>query len=167
MDLQSFILSKKYTDDTAIGFGGLKGANCTISKIEKKDGQNIVTFEWTGIDGSKKYDKLTVDDGTSILPWISGDLYHFGDIAIYQGKLYRCTKENRDIIFDDTKWEELNSADGNYDIVVNKTDLPARFTQADKKMYYVIHDGCYYLWNGSAWIPQFETENIDFSTFLI
>ena len=58
MDLQTLVMSRKYTDDTAIGFGGLKGANCTISNIIKKDGQNIVTFEWTGTDGSKQYNEL-------------------------------------------------------------------------------------------------------------
>ena len=165
MDLQTLVMSRKYTDDTAIGFGGLKGANCTIYDIVKKDGQNIVTFEWTGTDGSKQYSKLIIDDGTSIIPWVSGDLYHFGDIVIYQGDFYRCIKENKDRIFDATKWEELNSADGNYDIVINKEDLPSRFTPADKKIYYVVQDGCYYLWNGDAWTPQVETENIDFSTF--
>jgi len=167
MDLQTLIMCRKYTDETVIGLGGLKGANCTIYNIEKKDGQNIVTFEWTATDGSKRYNQLVIDDGTPIIPWVSGNLYHFGDIVIYQGDLYRCTKENRDRIFDATKWEELNSADGNYDIVINKEDLPARFTPADKKMYYVIQDGCFYLWDGFLWIPQFETENIDFSTFLV
>lgn len=53
MDLVSLGLSKKYTEDTVIGLGAIKGAPATISKIEKVDGGNNVTFSWTANDGSK------------------------------------------------------------------------------------------------------------------
>ena len=35
MDLMTLGLSKKYTEDTVIGLGAIKGAPATISKIEK------------------------------------------------------------------------------------------------------------------------------------
>ena len=43
MDKKSWLLSKKYTDETAIQFGGLKGANAKITSVIKKDGQNIIS----------------------------------------------------------------------------------------------------------------------------
>lgn len=166
LNLQTLVLSKKYTDDTAVGFGGLKGANCTIDNIEKKDGQNIVTFKWTGTDGSHQFATMTVDDGTPIYVWTAGHKYEFGDLAIYASCLYRCTEENADSTFDDAKWAEIGSPDGNYDIISTETELPNRFTAADKKMYYIIDKGYFYLWNGKEWLPQIETNDIDFTTFL-
>ena len=46
LDKISYVLSKKYTDDTADEFGGLKGASCQIQGIVKQNGRNIVTFVW-------------------------------------------------------------------------------------------------------------------------
>ena len=53
MDLITLGLSKKYTEDTVIGLGAIRGASATISKIEKVDGGNNVTFSWVANDGSK------------------------------------------------------------------------------------------------------------------
>jgi hypothetical protein len=53
MDLVTLGLSKKYTEDTVIGLGAIKGAPATIFKIEKVDGGNNITFSWTANDGSK------------------------------------------------------------------------------------------------------------------
>lgn len=154
MDIITLALSKKYTEETVIGLGALKGANCTVKSVEKKDGQNIVTFEWTGTDGTKKETKMYVEDGTPIYVWEAGNTYHYGDLVIYSSAFYRCITENSDTVFDDTKWNEIGSPDGSYDIVETKALLPARFTAADRKMYYCIADMCFYLWNGTEWKPQ-------------
>ena len=45
LSIETYALSRKYTKDTAEQFGALKGASCKVKSIEKRDGQNIVTFE--------------------------------------------------------------------------------------------------------------------------
>lgn len=62
--------SQKYTEETVIGLGALKGAPCTIKQIEElkdTDGNviaNKITFEWTGTDGLVKTDSIIVKNGT-------------------------------------------------------------------------------------------------------
>ena len=154
VNLVTLALAKTYTNETVIGMGALKGAPCTIKKIEKTNGQNIVTFEWTDTEGGKHTSELRVDDGTPIYNWEAGDHYNYGDLVIYASCFYRCIVENSDLIFDDTKWNELGSPDGNYDIVQNSSLLPARFTAADRKMYYSIADSFFWLWDGTNWVAQ-------------
>lgn len=157
MDIITLALSKKYTEDTVIGLGALKGANCTIKDIEKKDGQNIVTFEWTGTDGTKKETKMYVDDGTPIYEWKGdGTTYHYGDLVIYASAFYRCVYDNSDTVFDDSHWSEIGSSDGNYDIVPDESFLPTRFTPADKKMFYAYEEECFYFWNGYNWSKKLD-----------
>lgn len=50
--------------NTAIGLGAVKGAPCTISSIQKIDGGNIVTFQWTGTNGKIQTSTMKVLDGT-------------------------------------------------------------------------------------------------------
>lgn len=45
--LEAYALSRKYTKETAIGFGAVKGANCTIAdSYEDEDGNKIIDFMW-------------------------------------------------------------------------------------------------------------------------
>ena len=97
---------------------------------------------------------MTVYDGTPIYVWESGNHYQYGDLAIYASCFYRCIAENSDTDFDSTKWNEIGSSDGNYDIVQSSDLLPTRFTSADRKMYYSIADGAFWLWNGAEWQMQ-------------
>lgn len=154
ISVETLALAKTYTDETAIQFGGLKGAPCTIKSIVKQDGQNIVTFEWKNDAGDTRESILYVDDGTPIYTWEAGNHYNYGDLVIYASCFYRCIFENSDSVFDDTKWNELGSPDGNYDIVETKDLLPPRFTPADRKMYYCIADSAFYLWDGTKWVFQ-------------
>lgn len=159
--LQSYALAKKYTNETAEEFGGLKGAPCTIKSIVKKDGRSTVTFEWTNSSGETRESKMYVDDGTPIYVWESGNTYKYGDLAIYESCFYRCIVENSDVVFDNTKWNEIGSPDGNYDIVQDSSYLPERFTPADRKMYYSIEDGFFWLWNGLKWEEQKTLRQFD------
>ena len=134
--------------------GAIKGAPCKIKKIEKIDGQNIVTFLQTDNDGIDHESELRVDDGTPIYIQISGNHYKYGDLVIYESSFYRCIQNNSDRKFDNTKQNEIGSPDGNYDIVQNASALPPRFTAADRKMYYSIEDCAFQLWDGSKWVIQ-------------
>lgn len=66
MDILSYALSKKYTDDTAIGLGAVKGAPCVIQSVEETDEGTVVTFKWTGTDGTEQTATMTAKHGISI-----------------------------------------------------------------------------------------------------
>ena len=161
----TYALSKKYTDETAIQFGGLKGAPAKIKSIVKSNGQNIITFEWKNDDGESRESQLIVDDGTPIYTWTSGNEYKYGDLVIYTSQFYRCIIPNKDVVFDETLWNGIGSPDGNYDLVTTVNDLPVRFTAADRKMYYVQDEQIFYLWDGTKWVaqntPSISNEEID------
>ena len=154
LSVVTYALSKKYTEEIAAQFGALKGAACTIKSIEHQNGQNIVTFEWQNNEGEVRTSTMYVEDGTPIYTWTAGDTYHYGDLVIYASAFYRCIQDNNDYTFDDTKWNEIGSPDGNYDIVQKAELLPARFTSADRKMYYCIEEQLFYLWDGQKWARQ-------------
>jgi hypothetical protein len=158
----TYAVSKHYTDETAIQFGGLKGAPCKIKSITKKDGQNTIIFEWTNDDGETRESTLIVEDGTPIYQWRPNQRYEYGDLVIYESNFYRCTTPNNDPVFVESHWSAIGSPDGSYGLVNTKDELPARFTTADRKMYYVAEEGIYYLWNGTKWEPQIiSNEDID------
>ena len=153
---EAYALSRSYTKKTADALGAVKGANCTIKETEHKDGRTKVVFQWTGDSGAKQETTIYIYDGTPIYVWESGDTYKFGDLVIYESSFYRCIVENSATTFNDDFYEEINSTDGNYDIVQNKELLPVRFTPADKKMFYAYEEECFYFWNGYNWSPRFK-----------
>lgn len=155
LNVPAYALSKKYTEDSLIGIGALKGAPCTIKSVIKENGQNIITFEWTDTEGGKHETKMYVEDGTPIYTWTSGYSYEYGDLVIYEACFYRCTTANSDAVFNPAHWAGIGSPDGNYDIVETVADLPPRFTPADRKLYYVTDESLFYLWNGTEWVPQY------------
>lgn len=67
MDILTYSLSKKYTEETVAGLGVLKGAPCTIQSIVEDDSGNLVTFKWTGTDGTEKTANMSVQHGISIV----------------------------------------------------------------------------------------------------
>ena len=162
---QAYALAKKYTDDTANEFGGLKGTPCTIKSVKHQNGRNIVTFEWKNSAGETRESEMIVKDGTPIYVWESGDHYEYGDLAIYGSYFYRCITSNDDTEFDESKWDKIGSPDGNYGIVQDSSLLPSIFTSVDRKMYYSIEDGYFWLWNGTEWTdcqpPSIPLEDID------
>ena len=67
LDIITLAVAEKYTKDTAIGLGAVKGAPCTISKIEEVADGTEITFKWTGDDGSTNTRKIKVMDGISVV----------------------------------------------------------------------------------------------------
>lgn len=63
--VQAYAISKKYTEDSLIGVGALKGAPCTILSIvdDPSEGTHTVTFEWTDDTGGKHTETMVVKDG--------------------------------------------------------------------------------------------------------
>lgn len=72
MDLLTYALAKKYTDEAVSGGGAIKGKNCTISAIEPITGGNKVTFAWELDDGTPQTSVLNVMDGTQGAPGQDG-----------------------------------------------------------------------------------------------
>ena len=66
MDVISYALSRKYTQDSLAGVGALKGAPCRISQItDNPDGTHTITFLWVDDNGVSHTSVLTVKDGAT------------------------------------------------------------------------------------------------------
>lgn len=63
MDKKVLALSKKYTDETVVGGGAIKGKNCTMDPIEDIEGGHRATYRWTLDDGTEKSQSMDVMDG--------------------------------------------------------------------------------------------------------
>lgn len=63
IDTTVLALSKKYTDETVVGGGAIKGKNCIVSSITAIEGGHRVTFQWTLDNGTVKTGTMDVMDG--------------------------------------------------------------------------------------------------------
>ena len=73
MDILTYALAKKYTDDSIAGTGGtIKGKNCTIQSITPITGGNRITFAWEDDEGTAQTSTLDVMDGTQGAPGQDG-----------------------------------------------------------------------------------------------
>lgn len=62
----AYVLARKFVENTAIGLGAVRGKNCNISSIVEEDDKSILTFKWTGDDGTIQSSTMTVKNGISI-----------------------------------------------------------------------------------------------------
>lgn len=64
MDIITYALSRKYTKDSVIGLGAIKGASCTIQSIvDNADGTHDITFAWKDTLDATHTSVLTVSNG--------------------------------------------------------------------------------------------------------
>lgn len=63
LDILTLSAARKYTDETVIGGGAIKGKNCVITQIEDISGGHRVHFSWTLDDGTVKATTMDVMDG--------------------------------------------------------------------------------------------------------
>ena len=64
MDVVTYALAKKYTDDSISGSSGvIRGKNCTITSIVPITGGNRITFAWELDDGTPQTETLDVMNG--------------------------------------------------------------------------------------------------------
>lgn len=61
----AYALSKKYTEDTAISLGAVKGSPCEILSIvdDPTTGEHTITFEWKDSTGVPHTETMVVKDG--------------------------------------------------------------------------------------------------------
>ena len=71
INVEAYVLAKKYTDKSIQGAGGLRGAPCEVDSIVRIPGGNRVTLSWTDDQGNKQTDSFDVMDGIS--PTISAE----------------------------------------------------------------------------------------------
>ena len=156
--LLAYVLSKKFTSETAAEFGAVKGASCEISTVEEHDGLHKITFTWENSLGEKRNTTVTVKDGENIIEWIPGNTYTYGDVVIYQDCFYLCTVTNSDSTWNSNKYKAIGTADANYGIIEDSSYLPSNLTETDRKMYFSIEDECYWLWDGEQWSKQCDSQ---------
>lgn len=146
----TYALAKKYTDNTVIGLGGLKGAPCKVKSVVKTDGRSVVTLEWKSDTGVVQTSEVYVNDGVSV--WISGRDYAVNDVVIKDDQLYICNTANSDITFNDSKWDVvISGGNSDFNIIDTLAERPASLPSTDRKIYYCIEDGNFYLWDGTKW----------------
>lgn len=56
---------KTYVNETLVGMGALKGANCRIQSLTKSGSVNTVVFVWTDTDGDDHTSTMLVSDGAA------------------------------------------------------------------------------------------------------
>lgn len=66
VNLETLALAKKFTEETVVGGGAVKGKNCVISNITTITGGQRVTFQWTLDNGDVQTRSIDVMDGISI-----------------------------------------------------------------------------------------------------
>ena len=76
IDVITLAVAEKYTRDSLVGLGALKGAPCTISKVEEVSDGTEVTFKWTGNNGSTNTRKIKVKDGISVVNAVINSNHH-------------------------------------------------------------------------------------------
>lgn len=67
MDIATLVAAKRYTNETVIGMGALKGAPCTVKSVTPVTGGNEVILSWTATDGSVTENSFVVKDGVSVV----------------------------------------------------------------------------------------------------
>ena len=148
LSVVTYALCKKYTDETAIQFGGLKGAPCKVKSVIKADGRSTITLEWKNDAGETKQSEVYVDDG--IRPQIAGSEYLPGDLVLYDNMIYLCLQQNTDTTWVKGHWQAIGGS-CDYYIVDRASSLPTDLTASERKIYYCIHEGTFRLWDGVKW----------------
>lgn len=66
IDIITLAVAEKYTRDTTIGLGAIKGSPCTISGFNPVAQGTNITFRWEGTDGTIQTRTILVKDGISV-----------------------------------------------------------------------------------------------------
>ena len=66
IDIVTLALARKYTKDSANALGAVKGASCTIDSIVDTGEANVITFGWTGTDGTHQTSTMTAKHGAGV-----------------------------------------------------------------------------------------------------
>ena len=65
LNVEAYVLAKKYTDKSIEGAGGLKGAPCQVKSIVDIPGGHRITLSWVDDQGDEETESFDVMDGVS------------------------------------------------------------------------------------------------------
>ena len=77
---QAYAIAKKYTNDTVIGLGGIKGKNCIIKSAIKTNGITDVIFQWTDNNDVVQTTSIQVADGKDDIVITNVDVNEFNHL---------------------------------------------------------------------------------------
>ena len=77
---QAYAIAKKYTNDTVIGLGGIKGKNCIIQSAIKTNGITDVIFQWTDNNDVVQTTSIQVADGKDGIAITNVDVNEFNHL---------------------------------------------------------------------------------------
>ena len=77
---QAYAIAKKYTNDTVIGLGGIKGKNCIIQSAIKTNGITDVIFQWTADNDVVQTTSIQVADGQDDIAITNVDVNEFNHL---------------------------------------------------------------------------------------
>ena len=77
---QAYAIAKKYTNDTVIGLGGIKGKNCIIQSAIKTNGITDVIFQWTDDNEEVQTTSIQVADGQDDIAITNVDVNEFNHL---------------------------------------------------------------------------------------
>jgi len=173
MDVVTYALSRKYTDNSIAGTSGvLAGKNCTIASITPVDGGNLVTFEWVADDSTTHTDTMFVQDGilgeNDIAPTYDPTVtYSEGNLVVYNNELYRCTSTTTGE-FDPSDWESIsiNEILGEIEIALagkaDSGDVPTALADlSDDSTHRLVTDAEKNAWNGKQNALTFDDVPMD------
>lgn len=63
VDILTYALARKYANSLVNGLGAIKGAPCTIASIKETPEGSVITFGWTGEDGTTQSQDLLIPHG--------------------------------------------------------------------------------------------------------
>ena len=87
----AYILSKKYTKDTVIGMGAVKGASCQVQSIDKVDKTTTVTLKWEDNNGGVHTQSFDIEDGIDVTNAIITANGHL-ELTLSDGTVIDCGK---------------------------------------------------------------------------
>ena len=78
----AYILSKKYTNDTAIGMGAVKGAPCQVESIDKVNKTTTITLKWEDNLGASHTQSFDIEDGLDGVSIVGATINSTGNLIL-------------------------------------------------------------------------------------
>lgn len=137
LDIVTYAAAKSYVKSSLNGLGALKGKNCEIDSINTVGDENIITFKWTGDDGTIKTSSLTVKNGEAGLSIQSVDIDSKSHLIVtYSDGTTKDAGEIKakvsgDLYYTKSEVNALISTGGSGSVTADDSDIDNLFTPSD------------------------------------
>ena len=154
IDVITLAVAEKYTRDTAIGLGAVKGAPCTISKVEEVADGTEITFRWTGDDGTINTRKIKVVDGISVESVSIGSGNHLlvtlTDDTVIDAGVLPVVDNASSVAYTNASEPSVANVKDALDTIINYDANDIEYTNASKPSVATVKDGIDVALNQSA-----------------